>query len=156
MGKRKQKRVLFICHGNICRSVMAQYMFDYKVSRLGLEDQFTSDSAATSWEEIGNEMYPPAKRMLTKKGIPFGHHRARRIVSEDYDNYDLLVGMDDENLYFMRRILGEDPDGKYRKIMNYIGLEREVADPWYTGDFAQTYEDLDRSLDAMIEQERIW
>ena len=132
---------------------MAEYMFKDKVHRLGLDDLFYADSAATSREEIGNEMYPPAKRMLTKKGIPFGHHRARRIVSEDYENFDLLVGMDDENLYFMRRILGDDPEGKYRKIMNYVGLEREVADPWYTGDFVQTYEDLDRSLDAMIRKE---
>ncbi len=149
-------KILFICHGNICRSVMAQYMFEDKIRSLRLEDQFYVDSAATSREEIGNEMYPPAKRMLTKKGIPFGHHRARQIVRDDYDRYDLLVGMDDWNLHNMHRILGDDPDGKFRKMLNYIGLEREVADPWYTGDFAQTYDDLDRSLDAMIQQERIW
>ncbi len=135
---------------------MAQYMFEDKIRSLRLEDQFYVDSAATSREEIGNEMYPPAKRMLTKKGIPFGHHRARQIVRDDYDRYDLLVGMDDWNLHNMHRILGDDPDGKFRKMLNYIGLEREVADPWYTGDFAQTYDDLDRSLDAMIQQERIW
>ncbi len=143
-------KVLFVCHGNICRSVMAEYMFRDKIRKLGLEDRFCADSAATSREEIGNEMYPPAKSMLTKKGIPFGHHRARQIVREDYDRYDILVGMDDENMYFMRRMLGEDTEGKFRKMLQYIGLEREVADPWYTGDFTQTYEDLDQSLDAMI------
>ena len=156
MGKQKQKRILFICHGNICRSVMAEYMFKEKVRQLGVEDQFEADSAATSREELGNEMYPPAKRMLTKKGIPFGHHRARQITREDYDRYDLLIGMDDWNLSNMRRMLGNDPDHKFRKMLNYIGLEREVADPWYTGDFAQTYEDLDRSLDALIREEREW
>ncbi len=148
------KRVLFICHGNICRSVMAQYMFLDKVNRLGLGDQFEADSAATSREEIGNGMYPPAKRKLTQKGIPFGNHRARQIVREDYDRYDLLVGMDDENMYYMRRMLGNDPEGKFRMMLNYIGLNREVADPWYSGDFEQTYQDLDSSLDAMIEAER--
>ena len=148
------KSILFICHGNICRSAMAEYMFKEKVRRLGLEDQFYADSAATSREEIGNEMYPPAKRMLTQKGIPFGHHRARQIVREDYDRYDLLIGMDDWNMRNMARILGEDPDGKFRKMLTYIGLEREVADPWYTGDFAKTYDDLDRSLDALIQKER--
>ncbi len=147
------KRVLFICHGNICRSVMAQYMFLYKVKMRGLEDVFDADSAATSREEIGDEMYPPAKRKLTQKGIPFGHHRARQIVREDYDRYDILVGMDDENLYYMKRMLGNDPEGKFRKMLNYIGLEREVADPWYSGDFEQTYQDLDMSLDAMIDAE---
>ena len=140
------KRILFICHGNICRSVMAEYMFKEKVRKLGLENQFEADSAATSREEIGNEMYPPAKRMLTKKGIPFGHHRARQITRDDYDRY----------LSNMRRMLGDDQDHKFRKMLNYIGLEREVADPWYTGDFAQTYEDLDKSLDAMIREEREW
>ncbi len=146
-------RVLFVCHGNICRSVMAQYMFQDKVRRLGLETLFEADSAATSREEIGNEMYPPAKRKLTQKGISFGHHRARQIVPEDYDRYDLLIGMDDENLYYMKRILGNDPDGKFRRMLSYIGLDREVADPWYSGDFEQTYQDLDKSLDAMIEAE---
>ncbi len=148
------KRVLFICHGNICRSVMAQYMFLDKVKHLRLEDQFDADSAATSREEIGNEMYPPAKRKLKQKGIPFGNHRARQIVREDYDRYDLLIGMDEENLYYMKRILGDDPDDKFRMMLSYIGLSREVADPWYSGDFEQTYQDLDASLDAMIEAER--
>ncbi len=145
------KRVLFICHGNICRSVMAQYMFLDKVKKMGLEDQFDADSAATSREEIGNEMYPPAKRKLKQKGVPYGHHQARQIVREDYDKFDLLVGMDDENLYYMKRMLGNDPEGKFRMMLSYIGLNREVADPWYSGDFEQTYQDLDASLDAMIE-----
>ncbi len=149
------KRILFVCHGNICRSVMAQYMFEYKVKQLGLENQFESDSAATSREEIGNEMYPPAKRKMTQKGIPFGHHRARQIVREDYNKYDLLIAMDEENLYYMKRILGNDPDGKFRMMLSYIGLNREVADPWYSGDFEQTYKDLDASLDALIDTERI-
>ena len=128
-------KILFICHGNICRSVSAQYILEELLRRRGGTGVLV-DSAATSREEIGNEIYPPMKAALGRMGVPVGAHRARQMKAEDYEAYDLLIGMDRENLYNMRRILGADPKGKLHYLMEYAGRPGEaVEDPWYTRKF---------------------
>ncbi len=128
-------KILFICHGNICRSVSAQYILEELLRRRGVTGVL-ADSAATSREEIGNGIYPPMKAALGRMGVPVGDHRARQMKAEDYEAYDLLIGMDRENLYNMRRILGADPEGKLHYLMEYAGRPGEaVEDPWYTRKF---------------------
>lgn len=138
-------KILFVCHGNICRSTMAQSIF----SHLDTESAFFVDSAATSYEEIGNPMYPPARRVLAKHGIPIVPHRARRLESSEYGKWDLFVCFDDENLRLSRRILGGDPEGKIRLLLN-----REIDDPWYTDDFETAYDDINAGCRALRAQLR--
>ena len=136
-------KLLFICHGNICRSPMAEYVMKDLVKKAGLEKEFQIDSAATCAEELGNPVYPPARRPLAEHGVPCGDHRARRLTRRDYDAYDLLVGMDRANLRNMSRMLGGDPEGKLHLLLEYAGRpDQEVADPWYTGDFEATWRDV--------------
>ena len=135
-------KVLFICHGNICRSPMAEFVMRDLVRKAGLESQFHIESAATSTEEIGNPVYPPARRKLAEHGISCAGHAARQLTREDYDRCDLLIGMDGANLRNMRRICGGDPAGKLRLLMDYTKQPRDVADPWYTGDFETTWQDV--------------
>ena len=135
-------RVLFVCHGNICRSTLAESVFTHKVKALGLADQFVIDSSATSREEIGNPVYPPARRKLSEHRIACGGHAARQLTKRDYDEYDLLIGMDSANLRNMHRICGGDFAGKLRLLMDYTDHPRDVADPWYTGDFEATWQDV--------------
>ena len=135
-------KILFVCHGNICRSPMAEFVLKDMVKKAGLEDRFRIDSVAATWEEIGNDMYPPAKRMLREKGIPFSPRAARILVRADYDRFDYLIGMDEENLDDMYRICGGDPEKKISLLLEWAGLSRDVADPWYTGNFEATYQDL--------------
>ena len=135
-------KVLFICHGNICRSPMAEFVLKDMVKKAGLEDRFQIDSVAATWEEIGNDMYPPAKRKLREKGIPFSPRAARILARADYDRFDYLIGMDEENLDDMVRICGGDPEKKISLLLDWAGLSRDVADPWYTGNFEATYQDL--------------
>ena len=144
-------KVLFVCHGNICRSTMAEAMFKHMVSLRGLENEFYIDSAATSREEIGNTIYPPAVRKLREKGVPTGNHRARQITLKDYDEYDYIIGMDRYNISNMLRYYNNDPDHKIHKMMEFAGSDRDVADPWYTGDFEATYQDLKVSLAGFLE-----
>ena len=132
------KRILFVCHGNICRSPMAEYVMKDLVKKAGLAAQFHIESAATSTEEIGNPVYPPARRKLAEHGISCAGHAARQLTREDYDRWDLLIGMDGANLRNMRRICGGDPAGKLRLLLDCAGRSGEVADPWYTGDFETT------------------
>ena len=132
------KRILFVCHGNICRSPMAEYVMKDLVKKAGLAAQFHIESAATSREEIGNPVYPPARRKLAEHGISCAGHAARQLTREDYDRWDLLIGMDGANLRNMRRICGGDPAGKLRLLLDCAGRSGEVADPWYTGDFETT------------------
>ena len=135
-------KILFICHGNICRSPMAEFVMKDLVKKAGLASQFHIESAATSREEIGNPVYPPARRKLAEHGISCDGHAARQLINADYENYDLLIGMDRANLRDMYHICGGDPDGKLRLLMDYTDRPDDVADPWYTGDFESTWQDV--------------
>ena len=144
-------KVLFLCHGNICRSPMAEYVMKQLVRERGLEDQFRIDSAATSREEIGSGVYPPARRKLEEMGVPCGNHRAVQVTQRDYDAYDLLIIMDRNNYRNLMRIVRDDPEEKIHTLLSYVGLERDVADPWYTGDFDATYEDVSAGCRALLD-----
>ena len=134
--------ILFVCHGNICRSPMAEFVMKDLVSKAGLDEQFYIESAATSTEEIGNEVYPPAKRKLAEHGISCKGKTARQMTRNDYHRFDLLIGMDGWNLRNMNRICGGDPKGKIRLLLDYTNRPGDVADPWYTGDFEATWRDV--------------
>ena len=143
-------KILFLCHGNICRSPMAEFIMKDMVKAAGLSHMFRIASAATSSEELGNPVYPPARRMLAKHGIDCTGKTARRMTRADYDEYDLLIGMDEANLRNMTRICGGDPEGKLRLLMSYTGADTEVADPWYTGDFDATWRDVSAGCAALL------
>lgn len=154
-------RILFICHGNICRSPMAEFIMKSLVREAGLEKDFHIESAAVSAEEIGNGIYPPARRCLSAHGIPFDSTRtAWQLTPREYGRFDLLIYMDRSNLRWLRRILGGgqgngrgfDPEGKIHLMMEYAGLTRDVADPWYTDDFETTYRDLTTACTALLRQ----
>ena len=145
------KKLLFVCHGNICRSPMAAFMMQELVREAGLAGQIETDSAAVSREEIGNPIYPPAQRQLRAHGVPFTDHRARQMTRADYAAFDLLIGMDGSNLSAMRRICGGDPDGKLRLLMAFAGTPCDVADPWYTGDFDAAWRDIETGCHALLE-----
>ena len=136
------KKILFVCHGNICRSPMAEFVMKDLVQKAGLTDHFYIESAATSTEEIGNEVYPPAKRKLAEHGISCKGKTARQMTRSDYQRFDLLIGMDDGNIRNMTRIAGGDPEGKIHKLLDYTARKGDVADPWYTGDFDATWRDV--------------
>ena len=133
-------KIIFLCHGNICRSPMAEYVMKDIVRKAGLEDQFMITSGAVSDEEWGNPIYPPAQRKLREKGIPFGHHSAHKISAKEFAEQDVVVVMDRSNLRWLSRIVG-DMTGVHL-MMEYAGEMRDVADPWYTGDFETTYNDV--------------
>ena len=135
-------RILFICHGNICRSPMAEFVMKDLVRQAGREAEYRIESAATSAEELGSPVYPPARRKLAEHGISCAGKTARRLTEEDYGRYDLFIGMDQANLRNMRRIFGGDPQGKIQLLLSYAGRSGEVADPWYTGDFEATWRDV--------------
>ena len=128
-------RILFVCHGNICRSPMAEFIMKELLREQGLEGVFEVASAATSSEELGNGVYPPVRRLLEARGIDCSGKRARRLTPEDYDRWDLFIGMDQANLRNMRRLFDNDPAGKVRLLHEFGGIPGEVADPWYTGEF---------------------
>ena len=136
------KNILFVCHGNICRSPMAEFVMKDLAEKAGLAAQFHIESAATSREEIGNPVYPPARRKLAEHGISCDGHAARQLTKADYREFDLLIGMDSANLQNMRRICGGDPEGKIRLLRDYTARPGDVADPWYTGDFEATWRDV--------------
>ena len=135
-------KILFVCLVNICRSPMAEFVMKDLVKKAGLASQFHIESAATSREEIGNPVYPPARRKLAEHRISCDCHAARQLTNQDYDKYDLLIGMDSANLRNMHRICGGDFAGKLRLLMDYTDHPRDVADPWYTGDFEATWQDV--------------
>ncbi len=135
-------KILFICHGNICRSPMAEFVMKDLVKKAGLESEFLIESAATSTEEIGNPVYPPARRKLAEHGIDCAGKTARQLRNEDYERYDLLIGMDRANLRNMHRICGGDFDGKIYLLMEFTDRPGDVADPWYTGDFETAWQDV--------------
>ena len=136
-------KILFVCHGNICRSPMGEFILKDLVEKAGLADRFHIESAATSTEEIGNPVYPPARRKLAQHGIDCAGKTARQLTAADYGRFDLLLGMDRANIRNMTRICGGDPQGKIHLLMEYAGHPgREVADPWYTGDFEAAWDDV--------------
>jgi len=151
-------KILFVCHGNICRSPMAEFVMKYKLASAGIEG-FEVASAATSTEEIGNPVYPPARRMLNSHGIDCSGKHARQMTARDYEYYDYIVLMDRNNLRNLRWILPRDiyekestkPD-KVSLLMDWVGKSRDVADPWYTGDFQATWDDVNEGCDAMIDK----
>lgn len=143
-------KILFVCHGNICRSPMAEFIMKCYVRDAGLEKEFEIASAATSREELGNPVYPPARRELAKHGISCSGKTARQMAAADYDRYDYIPIMDRNNQRNILRIIGSDPDGKVRRLMEYTGSSRDVADPWYTGDFEATWDDITEGCQALL------
>ena len=143
-------RILFVCHGNICRSTMAQFVMEELVRRAGREGEFRIDSAATSREEIGNPPHPGTVGKLRRESVPVGSHRARQLRREEYDAWDHIVYMDAENARGVARILGGDPEGKVSRLLDWAGRSRDVADPWYTGDFDATYRDVLAGCEALL------
>lgn len=145
-------KILFICHGNICRSTMAESVFIHMLELRGIAHEFKIDSAATSREEIGNAPHYGTVRKLEEEGIPLVPHRARQMTRNDYLAYDFLIGMDSANIRNMTSIAGgEDTLGKIYKILTFAGSDRDVADPWYTGDFDATYADVVQGCDAFLD-----
>lgn len=143
-------KILFVCHGNICRSPMAEFVMKDLVEKAGLTDAFEIASAATSTEEIGNPVYPPARRKLAEHGIFCAGKTARQMTRADYGYYDLLIGMDHANLRNMVRMCGGDPAGKIHALLDYTSRLGEVADPWYTGDFEATWRDVQEGCTALL------
>ena len=143
-------RLLFVCHGNICRSPMAEFVMKKLVREKKLDDKIYIASAATSREEIGNPVYPPARRELMRHGITCSGKTAVQMTSADYDRYDLIIIMDRNNLRNISRIIGSDPENKVHMLMDYTDRPHDVADPWYTGDFELTYRDIDEGCRALL------
>ena len=146
------KKILFVCHGNICRSPMAEFVLKDMVRKRGLEGLYEIASAATSREEIGNPVYPPARRKLSEHGIGCGVHHARQMTKYDYGYYDLIICMDHANCRNAARITGGDPQNKIRLLLDFTGRPgQEVADPWYTGDFEAAWRDVLEGCEGLIE-----
>lgn len=143
-------KVLFICHGNICRSPMAQFVFQDMVNKRGLADQFEIDSKATSTEELGNPPHRGTVRKMKEMGIPMIPHRASQLRNSDYGDYDFFIGMDTWNIKNMNRILGGDPEGKVYKLLAFGSDGRDIADPWYTGNFDETYRDVTEGCEGFL------
>ena len=145
-------RILFVCLGNICRSPMAEFVMKDMVKRAGTADQFEIASAATSREEVGNPVYPPARQKLAEHGISCKGKTARQLCAEDYSYYDLLIGMEKANLRSMQRICGGDPEGKMHLLLDGTANPHDVADPWYTGDFDAAWHDIEICCRSLLEK----
>ena len=149
------KKIMFVCHGNICRSPMAEFILKDMVRRRGIAENFVIESSATSTEEIwngvGNPVYPPAREELLSHGITCDGKRAVQLKKSDYDKYDLFIGMDSMNIRNMQRILGGDPEGKIRKLMEFTERGGDVADPWYSGRFDETWRNVYDGCEALLE-----
>ncbi len=147
------KKILFVCHGNICRSPMAEYVFKDMAGRRGCAELFEVESAATSREELGNPVYPPARRKLAENGVPCGSHRAWQMTRRDYEHYDMIICMDQNNIRNTYRITGGDPDGKISLLLDYTDRAgQEVADPWYTGNFDATWRDVTEGCEGLLDE----
>ncbi len=144
-------RIMFVCHGNICRSPMAELVLKNMLKEQGMEHMASVCSRATSTEELGNPVYPPARAELAKHGISSAGKFSARLAREDYDNYDLFIGMDAANIRNMHIMLGGDPEWKIVKFMTLVGEDRDVADPWYTGSFDVTYRDVVAGCEKLVE-----
>jgi len=145
-------KILFVCHGNICRSPMAEFVMKDMVKSAGIADDFRIASAAVSAEELGNPVYPPARRKLAEHGISCAGHAARQMNRADYERWDYLVCMDNANLRRMQRICGGDPEGKMSRLMDFTSRPGDVADPWYTGDFEATWQDVCEGCRGLLER----
>lgn len=143
-------KVLFVCHGNICRSTMAESVLTHMVKQRHIDHLFEINSAATSREEIGNPPHHGTVNKLRQVGIPLIPHRAVQMTKSDYEKYDYLIGMDDWNIRNMLRIAGGDPDHKIRKLLSFADSARDIADPWYTGNFDETYDDIIEGCEAFL------
>jgi len=143
--------VLFVCHGNICRSTLAQCVFSHTVNSLGLSSRFHIDSMATSTEELGSPPHRGTVRKLNEMGIPVIPHRAKQISWEDYKSFDYIIGMDTYNIKNLNRMLKNDPERKVYKLLSFSGSGRDIADPWYTGDFDATFEDVTAGINGFLE-----
>ena len=145
-------KILFVCHGNICRSPMAEFVMKDLTAKAGLAERFEIASAATSTEEIGNPVYPPARRELAKHGICCDGKTARQMTRQDYDTFDYLIAMDRNNLRNMQRFVGNDPQGKVSLLLSHTSRPGDVADPWYTGDFTATWNDILLGCQALLRE----
>ena len=143
-------KILFVCLGNICRSPMAEFICKNMINERGLKNNFIINSVATSYEEIGNDMHYGAKEKLNQKNIPFTKRKATRITKEDYKYYDFIIGMEESNIENIKRIVGEDIDRKISKLLDYTKNPRDIADPWYTGNFEITYNDIVEGCNGLI------
>lgn len=146
------KRILFVCHGNICRSPMAEFIMKKMVRSAGREEEFEIASAATSNEELGNPVYPMARQELAKHGIGCPGHAARQLMPGDYNHYDMIVGMDSENMEEMLRFFGSDPEGKLSLLLDHTGHPRDIADPWYTRNFTAAWKDIYAGCTAIFDK----
>jgi len=147
-------KILFICHGNICRSPMAEYILKDMVKRQGRETDFDIQSAATSREEIACDIYPPAKRILQAHGIEFSHHEARQVTEYSMENSDIVIIMDDNNARNLNRMFGDKYQSKVYKLMSFAGENRDVSDPWYTDDFETAFKDIEAGCMGLLERKR--
>ena len=145
-------KILFICHGNICRSPMAEFIMKDLVEKAGMSGRFEIASAATSAEELGNPVYPPARRILAEHGLRCAGKTARQMTRRDYDQWDYLIGMEKYNLRNMQRITGGDPEGKMRLLLSFAGSGGDIEDPWYTGNFSKVYQQIERGCQALLEE----
>ena len=146
------KKIMFVCHGNICRSPMAEFVLSDMVKKRGLESEFQIASSATSTEEIGNDIHYGTRKILDKYSIPYRRRASVQITRADYAKYDLFVGMDTANVRNMHRIFGADPDGKITKLLDFTARGGDVADPWYTGNFEETYRDVTDGCRALLDE----
>ena len=146
------KKILFVCHGNICRSPMAEYVMKAMVAEAGRSAEFEIASAATSTEETGNGVYPPVRRLLEAAGIDCSAHHARQMTMADYRRYDLIVAMDTQNLTNIRRIIGRDTDGKVCRLLDFTPTPGDIADPWYTRDFDLTWRQVNAGCRGLLER----
>lgn len=145
-------RILFVCLGNICRSPMAEFVMKDLVEHEGLSGKISVASAATSSEELGNPIHPGTRRKLSEHGIRCDGKTARQLTRSDYEAYDWLVGMDESNMRNMRRLFGGDPKGRLVKLLSFCGETADVADPWYTGNFEDTWRDVSRGCRALLDE----
>ena len=144
-------KVLFICHGNICRSTMCEFVFKDMVNKRGLADSFYIASAATSREEIGNDTHYGTKRKLDEMGIPYTKRGAVQMTESDYNKFDFILGMDRHNMLNISKIIGSDPEGKVNRLLDFSSRPRDIADPWYTGNFDVTYNDVVEGCEALLQ-----
>lgn len=143
-------RIMFVCHGNICRSPMAEFVMKHLIKQNGLSNEYSINSAATSTEEIGNGMHRGTRQKLTEENIPYTEHRAVQLNRADYEKYDYIIAMDSMNLRWIERIVGADRDNKVFRLLDFTEASRDVADPWYTGDFNATFRDVNKGCVALL------